>query len=186
MTHRPAILFLTGLSGSGKSTLAVALKQQLDERQILATVVDGDALRTGLSSNLGFSDEDRRENIRRATELALHLADVGAVVIVALISPFRSTRATAAARAKAKDVPFAEVFVNAPLAVCESRDPKKLYARARAGNIPQFTGIDSPYEAPTAPTLELHTDLESVTQSMEKLTALALDLARPSDAPLPP
>jgi len=178
--HRPAIIFLTGLSGAGKSTLATALGKRLLHGGILAAVVDGDVLRTGLSKNLGYSAEDRRENIRRATELALHLADVGAVVIVALISPFQADRSSAARRAAAKQIPFAEVFINAPLAVCERRDPKKLYQRARAGEIASFTGIDSPYEPPPAPTLELHTDIESIEQSTEKLTSLVLTLARPS------
>ena len=174
--HRPAILFLTGLSGAGKSTLASGLEERLVNRGVLATVVDGDILRTGLSSNLGYTSEDRQENIRRASELALHLAAVGAVVIVALISPFRADRAAAAERARARGISFAEVFINAPLAVCELRDPKKLYQRARAGQIKYFTGIDSPYEEPLAPTLELHTDRETVDESMNKLTALALGL----------
>ncbi len=176
LEHRPGLVFLTGLSGAGKSTLASGLERRLKERGLLATIVDGDVLRAGLSSNLGFSDADRRENIRRATELALHLADVGAIVIVALISPFQADRVTAGTRAKAKGIPFAEVYVNAPLAVCERRDPKNLYKRARAGQIPNFTGIDSPYEPPVAPTLEIRTDLESVEQSLEKLTALTLQL----------
>jgi bifunctional enzyme CysN/CysC len=177
VTHRPAMLFLTGLSGSGKSTLATGLEQKLRAAHVLATVVDGDRLRAGLCRDLGFSSEDRHENIRRATELALHLADVGAVVIVALIAPYRSDRNAAAARAKEKGISFAEVFVNAPLSVCETRDPKNLYKRARAGEIASFTGIDSPYESPLAPALELRTDLESVGQSIEKLTTLALKLA---------
>lgn len=152
------------------------MEQRLRECGLLATVVDGDKLRTGLCSDLGFSPADRHENVRRATELALHLAEVGAVVIVALISPFHADRARAAERAKANGIPFAEVFVNAPLAVCERRDPKHLYQRARAGEIRSFTGIDSPYEAPAQPDLELHTDAESVAQSLEKLTAFALRL----------
>jgi adenylyl-sulfate kinase len=177
ISHRPAIVFLTGLSGSGKSTLATGLAAELKDRGLLTTVVDGDVLRTGLSSNLGFSEADRRENIRRASELSLHLADVGAVVIVALISPFQVDRAAAADRAKAKGITFAEVFVNAPLAICEKRDPKHLYKRARAGQIPSFTGIDSPYEAPTHPTLELRTDLEPVEASLARLTSLVVSLA---------
>ncbi len=180
LNHRPALIFLTGLSGSGKSTLASGLEARLRAEGILVTVVDGDILRTGLCSNLGFSAEDRHENLRRATELALHLADVGAVVIVALISPFCADRAKAAARAESKGTLFAEVFINAPLAICEQRDPKHLYKRARAGEIRSFTGIDSPYEAPTTPQLELRTDLESVAQSLDRLTAFALQLTRPA------
>ncbi|MEY4940307.1 MAG: Adenylyl-sulfate kinase [Verrucomicrobiota bacterium] len=177
--HRPSILFLTGLPGAGKSTLALGLNQRLQDHGVLATIVDGDVLRTGLCNNLGFSAEDRHENVRRASELALHLADVGAVVIVALISPFRADRSRAAERAAQKGIPFAEVFINAPLSVCELRDPKNLYKRARAGQIPSFTGIDSPYEIPLTPTLELRTDLEPAEKSLDKLTALALTLALP-------
>jgi len=138
-------------------------------------------LRKGLSKNLGFSDEDRKENLRRASELALHLADAGVVVIAALISPFRADRAAIAERARERGVSFAEVFVNAPLAECERRDPKQLYKRAREGQIPNFTGISSPYEAPLSPDLELRTDREPLEESLEKLTRLALGLARPFD-----
>ena len=178
--HRGAIIWLTGLSGSGKSTLAVALEKNLFHTRVLPVVLDGDVLRTGLSQGLGFSDADRKENIRRAAEAALLLAEAGAVVVTALISPFRDDRQHIVDRCKARGVAFAEVFVNAPLAECERRDPKQLYKRARAGQIPSFTGIDSPYEAPLAPALELRTDLESIEQSLAKLTALALALARPS------
>jgi bifunctional enzyme CysN/CysC len=179
--HRGCIVWMTGLSGSGKSTLAQVLEQRLLTSGILSTILDGDVLRTGLSRNLGFTPDDRSENLRRATELAIHMADAGVVVIAALISPFRVDRAMAAERAKERDIPFAEIFVNAPLAECERRDPKQLYRKARAGQIQQFTGIDSPYEPPMAPDLEIRTDRESVAQSVEKLTHLALGLARPSD-----
>lgn len=184
IAHTPAVLFLTGLSGAGKSTLAEGLEDRLRRAGVLATVVDGDKLRSGLCRDLTFSPEDRHENLRRATELALHLADVGAVVIVALISPFQSDRQAAAARAATQGIPFAEVFINAPLAVCERRDPKHLYRRARAGEITSFTGIDSPYEAPTAPALELRTDLESVGESLDKLTQFALTLAGAARPPV--
>ncbi|HEY5080169.1 MAG TPA: adenylyl-sulfate kinase, partial [Opitutaceae bacterium] len=178
--HRGCIVWMTGLSGAGKSTLSAALEQRLLRSGVLAAVLDGDILRTGLSKNLGFSAEDRSENLRRAAELAIHLADAGIVVIAALISPFRSDRAMAAERAKERNVPFAEVFINAPLAECERRDPKQLYKRARAGQIAQFTGITSPYEPPMAPDLEIRTDRETVGSSIEKLAQLALGLARPS------
>jgi len=181
--HRPAILFFTGLSGSGKSTLAEGLESRLRAAGQLATVVDGDKLRTGLCRDLGYSEADRHENVRRATELAIHLADIGAVVIVALIAPFHADRIHAAERARSRGIPFAEVFINSPLAVCEGRDPKNLYKRARAGEIPSFTGIDSPYEAPAQPDLELRTDTESVDQSLAKLTAFALDLTRDGGPP---
>ena len=149
-----------------------------NNNQILA---NGDILRTGLSSNLGFTRDDRSENLRRATELAIHLADAGVVVVAALISPFRVDRAMAAERAREKGVPFAEVFINAPLAECERRDPKNLYKKARAGEIAQFTGIDSPYEAPLNPDIEIRTDRNSVADSVERLTQLALDLAKPGE-----
>jgi bifunctional enzyme CysN/CysC len=179
--HRGCIVWMTGLSGSGKSTLAQALEQRLLSSGVLAAILDGDILRTGLSSNLGFTPNDRSENLRRATELALHLADAGVVVIGALISPFRADRAMAEERAREKGVPFAEVFVNAPLSECEKRDPKSLYKRARAGQIPDFTGIDSPYEAPLNPDIELRTDRESVAESVDRLARLALELARPAE-----
>jgi bifunctional enzyme CysN/CysC len=177
--HRGCIIWMTGLSGSGKSTLAQALEQRLLSSGILSAILDGDVLRTGLSRNLGFTADDRSENLRRATELAIHLADAGVVVIAALISPFRADRAMAAERAKERGVPFAEVFVNAPLAECERRDPKQLYRKARSGEIKQFTGIDSPYEAPLSPDVELRTDRLSVGESIDKLTEMALGLARP-------
>jgi bifunctional enzyme CysN/CysC len=179
--HRGCIVWMTGLSGAGKSTLANALEQRLLNSGILSAVLDGDALRTGLSRNLGFTADDRSENLRRAAELAIHLANAGVVVIAALISPFRVDRAMAAERAKERGVPFAEIFVNAPLAECERRDPKQLYKKAREGMIPQFTGIDSPYEPPLAPDLEIRTDRESVDDSIGKLAELALGLARPSE-----
>jgi len=179
--HRGAIIWLTGLSGSGKTTLATSLEKELFRVGVLPAVLDGDMLRNGLSRNLGFSNEDRKENLRRAAELALHLADAGVVVIAALISPFRADRAMIAERARERGTAFAEVFVNAPLAECERRDPKQLYKRAREGKIPNFTGIDSPYEVPLAPDLELRTDREPLEESLEKLTRLAMGLARPAE-----
>jgi bifunctional enzyme CysN/CysC len=179
--HRGCIIWMTGLSGSGKSTLAQALEQRLLNASILCAILDGDVLRAGLSRNLGFSADDRSENLRRATELAIHLAQAGVVVIGALISPFRSDRAMTAERAKERSIPFIEVYVNAPLAECERRDPKQLYKKARAGLIPQFTGIDSPYEAPLSPDLEIRTDREQPADSIERLTRLTLELARPEE-----
>jgi bifunctional enzyme CysN/CysC len=178
--HRGAVVWLTGFSGSGKSTLAAALERELFRSGVLPVVLDGDVLRTGLCRGLGFSVEDRKENIRRAAEAALLLANTGAVVITALISPFREDRNLAAELCRKNGVPFAEVFVNAPLAECERRDPKQLYRKARAGEIPAFTGIGSPYEPPLSPDLELRTDRESVEQSMERLSQFVLGLARPS------
>lgn len=175
--HRGAVIWLTGLSGSGKTTLARALEQELLGGGVLSAVVDGDELRLGLSQGLGFSREDRRENIRRAAEVALHLAEAGVVVIVAHIAPLRESRARAAERIRARGIPFAEVFVNAPIAVCEQRDPKELYKKARAGIIGSFTGIDSPYEMPESPDLAIRTDRESVAEALAKLGPLALSLA---------
>lgn len=174
------MLWLTGLSGAGKSTLAAAVQDRLLRAGLLPTVLDGDVVRTGLCAGLGFSDADRTENVRRVAEAAVLLADTGAVVITALISPFASDRRNAAERCQARDIPFAEVFVNAPLAVCERRDPKHLYQRVRAGQIPAFTGISSPYERPIAPALELRTDAEPIAQSVEKLAQLAFALTRPA------
>ncbi|WP_244472920.1 MULTISPECIES: adenylyl-sulfate kinase [unclassified Methylobacterium] len=153
---KPAIVWLTGLSGAGKSATAEALQDLLAAQGHQATILDGDELRQGLSRDLGFGDAARIENIRRAAEVARILARSGIVTIVSLISPFRKERAQA--RAIAGEIPFLEVYVDAPLAVCEKRDPKGLYRRARAGLIPNFTGIDSAYEAPAEPDLHLHTD----------------------------
>lgn len=174
-----SVVWLTGLSGAGKSTLAQALQNQLLNAGVLAVVLDGDELRTGLCKGLGFSEVERKENIRRAAEAALLIAKCGVVVIVALISPYRADRELAAERCRQKGIHFAEVYVNAPLAECERRDPKHLYAAVREGKIPQFTGISSPYEPPLNPRLELHTDQESIAQSLEKLYALAISLAHP-------
>ncbi len=184
--HQGAVIWLTGLSGSGKSTLSSALEKEMFRNGILPVVLDGDVLRTGLCKGLGFSAEDRKENIRRATETALLLAETGAVVITALISPYREDRTLASERCRERGIAFAEVYINAPLAECEVRDPKGLYKKARAGQIPSFTGIDSPYEPPLSPDLELRTDRESMEQSLEKLSALALSLARPSARDLSP
>ena len=181
--HRGAIIWLTGLSAAGKSTLASGLEQQLFRSRVLPVVIDGDVLRAGLSAGLSFSPEDRTENIRRAGESALMLAEAGVVVVAALISPFRQDRARIARRARDRGVAFAEVYVNASLAECERRDPKSLYKKARARMLMAFTGIDSPYEPPLEPDLELHTDSESPGESLARLTRLALALARPGEPP---
>lgn len=174
--RRGAVLWLTGLPGSGKTTLALALEARLMRDGIAVSVIDGDRLRRGLSQDLGYSEADRRENNRRATELALHLAETGLMVIAALISPHRESREATAARITAAGIPFAEIFVNAPLATCERRDPKGLYRRARLGELPAFTGVTAPYDTPIAPRLELRTEVESVEACLEKLAALAAEL----------
>jgi len=134
----------------------------------------GDDLRHGLNRDLGFSPEDRSENIRRAAEVAKLLADAGLIVIAAFISPYRADRAAARAIAQAAGHPFIEVFVNAPLEVCETRDPKQLYRKARAGQVKDFTGISAPYEPPERPELELRTDRETPNQSVATLLALVV------------
>ena len=153
--HAGGVLYFTGLSGAGKSTIAALLEQRLHSTSIHTCLLDGDVLRSGLCSNLGFSDADRVENMRRVTEVASLMVDAGLVVITALIAPFRAERAAARARFAPGD--FLEVFIDAPLAVCEARDPKGLYRRARQGAIARFTGIDSPYEPPLAPELRIDT-----------------------------
>jgi bifunctional enzyme CysN/CysC len=171
--HRGAVVWLTGLSGAGKSTIAQALERELFQRNINVYVLDGDNVRHGLNSNLGFSPEDREENIRRVAEVANLMADSGLVVITAFISPYRSDRARARAVALEGGSDFIEVFVDAPLAVCEQRDPKQLYKKARAGEIKEFTGIDAPYESPEDPEIVTRTaDLtleESVTSVLDTL-----------------
>lgn len=168
--HRGAVLWLTGLSGAGKSTVAQALARRLFEMDCRSYVLDGDQLRTGLCADLGFSDAARSENIRRAGHLAALFADAGLIVICAFISPFAEDRARASALVPAGD--FLEIYCQCPLAVCEERDVKGLYRRARDGQLPQFTGISSPYEAPAAPDLVLDTGSGSVEQAVAALLVL--------------
>ncbi len=153
--QRGCVAWFTGLSGSGKSTVARAAEELLTKTGRLVYVLDGDNVRHGLCSDLGFSDKDRTENIRRIGHVAAILADTGAIVLTAFISPFRADRAQV--REVVGEANFLEVFVDAPIDVCESRDPKGLYKKARAGEIPDFTGIHSPYEAPEDPSLRLAT-----------------------------
>lgn len=174
--HRGRAVWLTGLSGAGKSTLANALECALHGQGRRTYLLDGDTIRQGLNRGLGFSDADRVENIRRVAQVARLFVDAGVIVIVAFISPFRADRD--AARALFAPGDFLEVFVDVPLAVAEQRDPKGLYRRARAGTLPQFTGIDSPYEPPLAAELVLPTHLWSVEQCVRCL-AERLDAAGP-------
>lgn len=164
--HKSGVLWLTGLSGAGKSTLALELEQALFRKGWQVYVLDGDNIRFGLSADLGFAPEDREENIRRVGEVAALFARAGVLVITAFISPYRSDRDRA--RAVAPDL-FHEVHVNAGLAVCEERDPKGLYKKARRGEIAEFTGISAPYEAPEAPEVEVDTGTLSLGQSVEQL-----------------
>ena len=151
--HRGACVWLTGLSGSGKSTIANRIDQLLADRRVRSFVLDGDNVRHGLNADLGFGAAARTENIRRVGEVAKLFVEAGIVVITAFISPFRADRAAVRGRLAAAD--FVEVHVAAPLAVCEQRDPKGLYARARRGEIKDFTGIDSPYEEPETPEIRV-------------------------------
>jgi len=149
------VVWFTGLSGAGKSTLAQGVHACLREQGLISTVLDGDLLRTGLCADLGFSAADRAENVRRAAEVAALMAEAGLLVLVALISPFREGRRLARQRIAPR--PFVEVYCSSPLTVCEARDPKGLYRRVRAGQVAEFTGITSPYEAPLNPELALDT-----------------------------
>lgn len=164
--HRGAVVWLTGLSGAGKSTIAQALERELFHRAVHTYVLDGDNIRHGLNSNLGFAPEDRVENIRRVSEVAKLMADAGTVVVTAFISPYRMDRRRAREIALEGNAEFIEVFVDAPLEVCETRDPKNLYKKARAGEIRDFTGIGAPYEAPEDPEIVVHTDQQTVDESV--------------------
>ena len=161
-----ATVWMTGLSGSGKSTIAVAVEQVLTQQGKHAYVLDGDNVRHGLNKNLGFSAEDRAENIRRIGEVAKLFADAGLITITSFISPYRTDRDLARKLHEDADLPFLEVFVEAPLEVAEERDPKGLYKKARAGEIKGFTGIDDPYDEPPSPELRLRTDQLSIEESV--------------------
>jgi adenylyl-sulfate kinase len=167
--HRGGVIYMTGLSGAGKSTIAANLEYQLHSLDVRTCVLDGDVVREGISSDLGFSDADRIENARRVTEVARLMMDAGLVVIAALISPFSAERQ--AARERFAPGEFMEVFVDAPLAVCEQRDPKGLYKRARRGEIPEFTGIDSRYEPPVRPDVRIDSTSSTPRQAAEALLA---------------
>jgi adenylylsulfate kinase len=170
--QKGATLWMTGLSGSGKSTVAVALEQVLLNQGIAAYRLDGDNIRMGLNKNLGFSAEDRAENIRRIGEVAKLFADACVVTVTSFISPYRADRDNVRKLHEAAKLPFIEVFIDCPLAVAEQRDPKGLYKKARAGQIKGFTGIDDPYEAPVKPELHLDTSKLSVEQSVQQILDL--------------
>lgn len=165
--HRAACLWFTGLSGSGKSTLTRALEAALVARGVNAYVLDGDNVRLGLNGDLGFAAEDRTENIRRVGEVARLFVDSGALVLTAFISPYRADRDRVRALLQGDGARFIEVWVNPGLGVCEERDPKGLYARARSGEIAQFTGISAPYEAPRSAEIEVDTGSQSVDESVQ-------------------
>jgi bifunctional enzyme CysN/CysC len=167
--HRGAVIWLTGLSGAGKSTIARALEKELFQLSMHTYVLDGDNLRHGLNANLGFAPEDRAENIRRVSEVAKLMADAGTVVITSFISPYRADRARARTIALQAGAEFVEIFVDAPLAVCEERDPKGLYKKARDGKLKGFTGVDAPYEAPEDPEIVVRTHEQSPAESVDRI-----------------
>ena len=177
LAQRSCTVWLTGLSGSGKSTIAQHLERRLFDRGFFAQVLDGDNIRTGLNSNLGFSPEDRMENIRRIAEVARLYTQSGIIAICSFISPTRAMRAMA--RRIVGPADFVEVFVDTPLELCEQRDVKGLYARARRGEIKGFTGIDAPYEAPEQPEVHLPTEGHSVEESVEMLLQHLLPRIQP-------
>lgn len=166
LDQKGLVVWMVGLSGSGKSTIARSVEKNLHNKGILTKLLDGDNLRTGINSNLGFSEEDRKENIRRAAEVSKLFAETGIVTICSLISP------TDEVREMAKEIigeNYLEVYINCPLEICEQRDVKGLYAKARKGEIKDFTGISAPFEEPKAPDVELRTAQESLEESQEKL-----------------
>ena len=174
--HAGAVLWLTGLPGSGKSTLAMALERRLFDRSWQAYTLDGDNIRRGLNVDLGFSPQDRQENIRRIGQVAALFADAGVICITAFISPYREDRARA--RAAAGGRRFFEVYVKSGLATCERRDPKGLYRKARAGQLKDFTGVDAPYEAPESPDVAIDTETQEVDASVAELLAFVVARCR--------
>ncbi len=165
--HKPVLLWYTGLSGSGKSTIANEVEAKLFELGCHTYLLDGDNVRMGLNKGLTFSDEDRVENIRRISEVAKLFVDAGLIVSTAFISPFKADRAQA--RAIMAEGEFIEVFIDTPIEVCESRDPKGLYKKARAGEIPNFTGISSAFDIPESPELHIKTAEQSIEQSVMQI-----------------
>lgn len=170
--QRGVMLWLTGLSGSGKSTIAIALERELHKRGLLCRILDGDNIRSGINNNLGFSEEDRTENIRRIAEIGKLFVDTGIITIAAFISPNNDLRQMAARIIGSED--FLEIFISTPLEECEKRDVKGLYAKARRGEIKDFTGISAPFEAPERPALSLDTSKMSLEESVRCLLELIL------------
>jgi len=177
---RSLTVWLTGLPGSGKSTSAEFLIAELKARGVRTSALDGDSLREGISADLGFSEEDRSENVRRAGEIALLLASAGAVVVVSLVSPRRVPRAKVRRRHLERGIPFLEVYIAAPIEVCELRDPKALYRKARYGTIQNMTGVDDAYEPPLHPELILATDIMPIEKTGHQLVdAVMIALGHP-------
>ena len=167
--QKGATIWFTGLSGSGKSTIAVALEKELIKRNKLTYRLDGDNVRLGINKNLGFSAEDRAENIRRIGEIAKLFSDCSVIALSSFISPYRDDRSNVRELHEASNFPYIEVFVDCALSVAELRDPKGLYKKARAGEIKSFTGIDDPYEAPKNPEIHLKTDIMTVEEEVEEI-----------------
>ncbi len=165
--QRSKVIWLTGLSGSGKSTIGLALEKRLFQENFVAQLLDGDNIRSGINKNLGFSEEDRKENIRRIAEIAKLYLSSGIITINSFISPTAETRNIA--KEIVGEADFLEIYINAPMATCESRDVKGLYKKARAGEIQGFTGVNQAYEEPENPALELRTDLLGVDEAVDKL-----------------
>ena len=168
--QKGVMLWFTGLSGSGKSTVAIALERELQKRGLLCRILDGDNIRSGINKGLGFTAEDRRENIRRIAEVAKLFVDTGIITIAAFISPSNDLRRMASDIIGAED--FKEVYISTPLEVCEARDVKGLYAKARRGEIKNFTGISAPFEAPEHPALSIDTSKVSLEDSVKQILAL--------------
>jgi adenylylsulfate kinase len=181
LKQKGVAIWLTGFSGSGKTTIAIALEKELYSKGLTTKILDGDNIRTGINNNLGFSKEDRIENIRRIAEVAKLFVDSGIITICCFISPTEEIRTLASSIIGETD--FVEVFVNASFDICENRDVKGLYAKARKGEIKDFTGIDSPYEAPVNPAIELNTNELSVEESVKKIIE-KLNLLAPLHATL--
>ena len=177
LQQKPVLLWLTGLSGSGKSTIADRVEQVLHEQGYKTYLLDGDNVRHGLNNNIDFSDTGRKENIRRIGEVAKLFLDAGIIVISAFISPFREDRETV--RNLLKEGEFIEIHVDCPLEICEQRDVKGLYAKARRGEIPNFTGISSPFEVPTHPEITVHTDQENLDDSVNKILSYTYNCIKP-------
>ena len=173
LLHQHSVMiWFTGLSGSGKSTIAIALERELQKRGLLCRILDGDNIRSGINNNLGFSEEDRVENIRRIAEIGKLFVDTGIIIIAAFISPNNDIREMAANIIGKEN--FLEIFVSTPIEECERRDVKGLYAKARRGEIKNFTGISAPFEAPANPALSIDTSKLSVEESVNKLLELIL------------
>lgn len=170
--QRGIMIWFTGLSGSGKSTIAIALERELSQRGLLCRILDGDNIRSGINNNLGFSADDRRENIRRIAEVGKLFVDTGIITLAAFISPDNEMRGMASDIIGADS--FLEVYVSTPLEECERRDVKGLYAKARRGEIKNFTGISAPFEAPMSPALDLDTSKLSLQESVERLLEMIL------------